>query len=187
MQSTLVQEVWPLARDSRLAQAVLVVTGTLLLALSAKVQVPFFPVPATMQTYAVLLLGIAYGPRLGVATGALYLIEGALSLPVFASGGGVQYLTGPTAGYLFGFILAMGVTGLLAERGWSRSLPGLLAIILAGEILIFVPGVIWLGLVTGSGIEKAIDLGLTPFILVETFKAGLVVVTIPLAWRFSSR
>ena len=71
----------------------------------------------TMQTFVVLLLGIAYGPRLGFATGALYLIEGALGLPVFAKGAGIAYLMGPTGGYLFGFVLAMGVCGLLAERG----------------------------------------------------------------------
>ncbi|MBT5226290.1 MAG: biotin transporter BioY, partial [Proteobacteria bacterium] len=107
MHTTLAQEVWPLARDSRVAQAVLVVAGTLLLAVSAKVQVPFWPVPMTMQTFVVLLLGVAYGPRLGVVTGALYLVEGALGLPVFAKGAGIVYLIGPTGGYLFGFVMAM--------------------------------------------------------------------------------
>ena len=121
MQTTLVQEVWPLARDSRSAQAILVVAGTLLLAVSAKVQVPFWPVPMTMQTFVVLLLGIAYGPRLGLVTGALYLVEGALGFPVFAKGAGVAYLIGPTGGYLFGFVLAMGVCGWLANQGWSRT------------------------------------------------------------------
>ena len=109
MQNTLAQEIWPLARSSRMAQALLVVAGTVLLAASAKVQVPFWPVPMTMQTFVVLLLGIAYGPRLGFITGALYLVEGAFGLPVFAKGAGMAYLMGPTGGYLFGFVAAMGI------------------------------------------------------------------------------
>jgi len=181
MHTSLAQEVWPLARDSRVAQAVLVVAGTLLLALSAKVQVPFWPVPMTMQTFVVLLLGIAYGPRLGVITGALYLVEGALGLPVFAKGAGVAYLMGPTGGYLFGFVLAMGVCGLLADRGWSRTAVRMLAVMLVGEILIFAPGVLWLGV--AIGMEKAVTFGLTPFIAAEVFKIALAAVTVPLVWR----
>ena len=181
MHTSLAQEVWPLARDSRVAQAVLVVAGTLLLALSAKVQVPFWPVPMTMQTFVVLLLGIAYGPRLGVITGALYLVEGALGLPVFAKGAGVAYLMGPTGGYLFGFVLAMGVCGLLADRGWSRTAVRMLAVMLIGEILIFAPGVLWLGV--AIGMEKAVTFGLTPFIAAEVFKIALAAVTVPLVWR----
>jgi len=181
MHTSLAQEVWPLARDSRVAQAVLVVAGTLLLALSAKVQVPFWPVPMTMQTFVVLLLGIAYGPRLGVITGALYLVEGALGLPVFAKGAGVAYLMGPTGGYLFGFVLAMGVCGLLADRGWSRTAVRMLAVMLIGEILIFAPGVLWLGV--AIGMDKAVTFGLTPFIAAEVFKIALAAVTVPLVWR----
>ena len=85
MQTTLVQEVWPLARDSRLAQAILVVAGTLLLAVSAKVQVPFWPVPMTMQTFVVLFLGMSFGYKIGLATVGLYLIEGIVGLPVFSN------------------------------------------------------------------------------------------------------
>lgn len=181
MQTTLVQEVWPLARDSRLAQAILVVAGTLLLAVSAKVQVPFWPVPMTMQTFVVLLLGIAYGPRLGLFTGALYLVEGALGFPVFAKGAGVAYLIGPTGGYLFGFVLAMGVCGWLANQGWSRTTARLVAVMLVGELLIFTPGVLWLGV--AIGLEKAVAFGLTPFIAAEIFKMALAVVTVPLVWR----
>jgi biotin transport system substrate-specific component len=181
MHTTLAQEVWPLARDSRVAQAVLVVAGTLLLAVSAKVQVPFWPVPMTMQTFVVLLLGVAYGPRLGVVTGALYLVEGALGLPVFAKGAGVAYLIGPTGGYLFGFLLAMGVCGWLADRGWSRTAVRMLALMLVGEILIFTSGVLWLGV--AIGIDKAVTFGLTPFIVAEIFKMALAAVTVPLVWR----
>ena len=181
MNTTLVQEAWPLARDSRVAQAVLVVAGTLLLTVSAKVQVPFWPVPMTMQTFVVLLLGIAYGPRLGFATGALYLAEGALGLPVFAKGAGVAYLIGPTGGYLFGFVLAMGVCGWLANQGGSRTAVRILGVMLVGEILIFTPGVLWLG--AAIGIDKAVTFGLTPFIAAEIFKMALAAVTVPLVWR----
>jgi len=181
MQNTLAQELWPLARSSRMAQVLLVIAGTVLLAASAKVQVPFWPVPMTMQTFVVLLLGIAYGPRLGFITGALYLVEGALGLPVFAKGAGMAYLMGPTGGYLFGFVVAMGICGLLAKRGWSQTVLGMLGVMLVGQILILAPGVLWLGAVIGM--DKAITLGLTPFIAAEVFKVALAAATVPLVWR----
>ena len=181
MQNTLAQEIWPLARSSRMAQVLLVIAGTTLLAASAKVQVPFWPVPMTMQTFVVLLLGIAYGPRLGFITGALYLVEGALGLPVFAKGAGMAYLMGPTGGYLFGFVVAMGICDLLAKRGWSQTVLGMLGVMLVGQILIFAPGVLWLGAVIGM--DKAITLGLTPFIAAEVFKVALAAATVPLVWR----
>ena len=98
----------------------------MLLAISAKVQVPFWPVPMTMQTFVVLMLGIAYGSRLGASTGVLYLVEGAIGLPVFAKGAGIAYLIGPTGGYLIGFVIAMYVVGLLAEKHWDRSVIGII-------------------------------------------------------------
>jgi len=168
-----------------MAQAFMVVAGTALLALSAKVQVPFWPVPMTMQTFVVLLIGITYGPRLGLATGLLYLFEGALGLPVFAKGVGLAYLMGPTGGYLFGFVAAMAVMGLLADRGWDKTGPGVLVAMVIGEVLIFLPGVVWLAAVVGS--EKAIAVGLAPFIAAEAFKIILAVATLPLIWRAVKR
>jgi biotin transport system substrate-specific component len=97
---------------------VLAVIGSILLTISAKIQVPFWPVPMTMQTLVVLVLGVAYGWRLAGATVLLYLAQGALSLPVFAGGGGLAYMSGPTGGYLVGFLLAAVAVGWLAERGW---------------------------------------------------------------------
>ncbi len=185
MQTTLVHEIWPASRSSRMAQAFMIVAGTALLALSAKVQVPFWPVPMTMQTFVVLLIGITYGPRLGLATGLLYLLEGALGLPVFAKGAGLAYLMGPTGGYLFGFVVAMAVMGLLADRGWDKTRSGVLVAMVIGEVLIFLPGVVWLAAVVGS--EKAIALGLTPFLAAEAFKIILAVVTLPLIWRAVKR
>ena len=142
MQTTLAHEIWPASQSSRMAQALMVIAGTALLALSAKIQVPFWPVPMTMQTFVVLLLGITYGPRLGFATGFLYLLEGALGLPVFAKGGGIAYLMGPTGGYLIGFVAAMTLMGFLANRGWDRKAYSVVGAMMIGEMVIFLPGVL---------------------------------------------
>ncbi|HJP06270.1 MAG: hypothetical protein CL395_00060 [Acidiferrobacteraceae bacterium] len=185
MQTTLAFEIWPQSRDSRIAQVLLVVVGTALLAVSARVQVPFWPVPMTMQTFVVLVLGIAYGPRLGFATGGLYLLEGALGLPVFAKGAGFAYLIGPTGGYLFGFLAAMTLMGVLARRGWDRNVTAMLGAMLIGESLIFLMGVGWLATLIGA--SKAITFGLTPFLAAEVFKIALAVVTVPMIWRLIRR
>ena len=156
-----------------------------MLAISAKVQVPFWPVPMTMQTFVVLVLAIAYGPKLGFLTGALYLLEGALGLPVFATGVGAAYLLGPTGGYLFGFVIAMSVVGFLVSKGWGQTALSVMGVMLIGEIIIFSLGVGWLS--GAVGFSKAISLGLTPFLLAEAFKVVLAVVTVPLVWRALKR
>ena len=106
----------------------LALVGTLALTVSAKTQIPFWPVPMTMQTFVVLVIGMAYGARLGVATIALYLLEGALGLPVFAGtpekGVGLAYMMGPTGGYLLGFVAGAWLCGWLAERGFDRLISG---------------------------------------------------------------
>ena len=99
----------------------LILFGTLLLTISAKVQVPFWPVPMTMQTFMVFLIGATYGVRLSFLTLAAYLFEGAIGLPVFATGGGIVYLTGPTAGYLYGMTIAAVVFRYFADNGFSIS------------------------------------------------------------------
>ena len=120
--ATLADALWSPAAGSPAVRAiVLAVIGSILLTLSAKIQVPFWPVPMTMQTFVVLVLGVAYGWRLAGATVLLYLAQGALGLPVFAAGGGLAYMAGPTGGYLVGFLLAAVAVGWLAERGWARS------------------------------------------------------------------
>lgn len=180
MQYTLIQVVSPWKTNSVVSKVILVLIGTLALALSAKIQVPFWPVPMTMQTFVVLLLGLAYGPKLGAITGLSYLAEGAIGLPVFAGGGGGAYLIGPTGGYLFGFVLAMGMVGWLAAQGWDRSWRSLLFAMILGELIIFGAGVSWLS--TFTGLEKAIEIGLTPFIVAEIFKIALVVISLPMIW-----
>ena len=165
--------------------AVLALAGSLLLTLSAKVQIPFWPVPMTMQTFVVLVLGAAYGPRLGMATMLLYLAEGALGLPVFAGtpekGIGIAYMMGPTGGYLAGFVLAAGLTGWMAERGWDRSVAGVLIAMSLGHLVILGLGALWLAQLTGW--EKAWLFGLAPFWAATILKTLLAAAVLPLAWR----
>jgi len=179
---TLLGTMWPVRGDTRLLRAALVVmAGSVLLAVTAHVKVPFWPVPMTMQTFAVLVIGMACGARLGAATVAVYLLEGALGLPVFAGGAGFAYLAGPTGGYLAGFVLAAALTGWLAERGFDRSVLRTMAAMLAGDVIILGLGVAWLATLIGA--EKAIAAGLLPFLAAEVFKIVLAAAVLPGAWR----
>ena len=155
----------------------LIVFGTLLLTISAKVQVPFWPVPMTMQTFVVFLIGSTYGVRLSFLTLVAYLIEGAMGLPVFAAGGGIVYLTGPTAGYLYGMTIAAVIISYFANMGYSTSYIKSFISILIGSIVIFALGVLYLGSIIGY--SKAIQAGLLPFIPSELFKIALAVLLIP--------
>jgi biotin transport system substrate-specific component len=181
----LIDQIWPVAARPALRIAALMVLGSVLLMASAKAQVPMWPVPMTMQTFVVLVIGMSYGLRLGTATVMLYLFEGALGLPVFAGtpekGIGLLYMAGPTGGYLLGFLLAAALMGWLAERGWDRTLPWAIAAMTAGTVLQLVPGVAWLA--TLIGWDKAIAAGLTPFIVGAVVKIALAAAVLPLAWR----
>ena len=165
----------------------LTLAGTGLLTLSAKVQVPFWPVPMTMQTVAVIMLAMLGGARLGTATVMLYLIEGAIGLPVFAGtperGIGLSYMVGPTGGYLAGFAAAALVAGFLAERGWNRTVSKALVANALGTAIILALGTVWLAFFVGM--STAISVGLTPFLLTSAVKIGLGGVIVPLlsSWR----
>ena len=163
----------------------LMLIGTLILAFSSKVQVPFWPVPMTMQTFIVFIIGMTYGWKLAFSTLLVYLLEGALGLPVFAKGGGLLYLTGPTAGYLYGMTIAAGVIGLFAELGYNNSYFKSLISLSIGTFIIFLCGVGYLGSVIGY--DKALAGGLYPFIPSEFFKIGLAVVLIPSITRYISK
>lgn len=171
----------PQSGTARAVRAVtLVLAGTLLLAVSARVQIPFVPVPFTMQTAVVLAIGLTYGPALGTTTFAAYLAEGAMGLPVFAAGGGAAYLTtSPTAGFLWGMLAATVLMGALVRRGWDTTLPRALAAMVAGTVVIFAVGLTWLGLQVGWG--PAIETGLEPFLLSETLKIAMVALALPAA------
>ena len=163
--------------NSTLLNILLALFGTLLLAISSKVQVPFWPVPMTMQTFVIFLVGMTYGVRLSFVTVALYLLQGAAGLPVFASGGGIAYLMGPTAGYLYGMLFASVAISYLANLGFSKTYFKATLSLLIGSIMIFLIGIIYLGSIIGY--EKAIVAGLLPFIPSELFKIALAVSLIP--------
>jgi biotin transport system substrate-specific component len=154
-------------------QAAAVVLGTALLALSSYIEVPMVPVPVTMQTFAVTLIGALYGWRLGAATVAAWLVEGAVGLPVLAGGAsGIAHFFGPTAGYLFAFPVVAALTGWLAERGWNGARPMLAFMSMGlGNALCLVLGAAWLA--AGIGLEKAIEFGVAPFLLGGFLKSAL--------------
>ncbi len=188
--TTLLVAAWPSFQQNRLIKGLLLAfAGSLLLAMSAKLQIPFWPVPMTMQTFVVLLIGAAFGPRLGVATIALYLLEGAAGLPVFAGtpekGIGLAYMMGPTGGYLVGYLGAAWIVGTLAQRGWDRTVPTTLAAMLLGTLTLYVPGIIWLTHLIGF--EKAIQFGVTPFLFAAAFKIALAAAVLPMVWKVVSR
>jgi biotin transport system substrate-specific component len=148
--------------------------GSLLLAVSAKVQVPFYPVPMTLQTLVVLLLGAALGARLAAALVALYLIEGLAGLPVFAGAiAGPVYMAGPTGGFLVGFLVAAALIGFAADRRWDRSWIRLLASLSLGHAVVFAFGFLWLAQLIGA--EKAFAAGVAPFGLATVIKTLLAV------------
>ena len=185
MTTTLATHAIPGLASSSLQKGLVIVLGSVLLAVSAKVQVPFWPVPMTMQTFVVLLFGAALGWRMAGATVLAYLAQGALGLPVFAGGAGLAYMAGPTGGYLAGFLLAAVTVGWLAGRGFGRTIPTTFAVMLVGQAIIFGLGVAWLsGFI---GFEKAIAAGVTPFLLAEGFKIALACAVLPLAWKLVGR
>ena len=145
--------------------------GTLLLAISARVQVPFWPVKMSMQSFIVLALATVYGSHLGAATVLAYLFEGAVGLPVFQSGGGLATFIGPTAGYLVGFVLATWIVGTLSERGAMQSVPSAFGALLLGDTVIMVLGTVWLA--TFFGFEKALLAGFLIFLPAEALKITL--------------
>lgn len=186
MYTTLAAALWTRTATSRLHQVALVLLGTVLLAVSAQIQVPFIPVPMTMQTFVVLMIGATYGWRLGGATMVAYLAEGALGLPVFAKfGAGAAVLVGPTAGYLVGFVVAALVTGYLAERGYGRNLLTAAISFAIGTVIIFACGLAYL--TSLIGIEAAITHGLLPFIYSEPTKVALATLLLPGCWKLVRR
>jgi len=189
--SSLAELLWPRREDRSfrvLRGAILMALGTALLTLSAKVNLPLPYVPMTLQTLVVLVIGAAYGWRLGSATVMAYLAEGAIGLPVFAGPvGGLAPLIGPTAGYLFGFVAAAFVTGWLSERGWDRSVLRLFVAMALGHILILATGFGWLAFGMKLGLEKAWLVGIAPFIAASLIKNALGAALVPAIRRMFDR
>ncbi len=187
VQSTLLTTIWPDTQNSArvLRPVLMALLGTALLTLCAKIQIPFYPVPLTMGTFAVLMIGMTYGWRLATATLLLYMAEGAAGLPVFAGtpekGIGLAYMMGGTGGYLVGYVLAAAACGWLAERGWDRHFASTVLVMLVGNALIYVPGLLWLGVLYGWD-KPILEWGLTPFILGDVTKLALAAALMPLTW-----
>ena len=176
----------PRDRATRLAiQVLAVLAGSMLLALSARVTVPFWPVPMTMQVLAVFVIGAAYGRKLALATLLAYLAEGAIGLPVFAGGAGLAYMAGPTGGYLVGFAVAAVIAGWASDRGFDRNPFKLFAAMLVGELVILALGAGWLVVLFGA--DKAIAYGVGPFIVTDLVKVALAAAIVPAAWSLVER
>jgi biotin transport system substrate-specific component len=171
--------------SSRLRDVFLILAGSLLVALFARIEIPlpFSPIPITGQTFAVLLVGATLGSKRGAAAMIAYLTEGGLGLPFFAGGAsGFSTLTGATAGYLVGFVGAAYVIGLLAERGLERSVRTSIIPFLVGAFIIYIFGVAWLTIVLGS-LGRAITVGLIPFLIGDSIKLIAASLALPAAWK----
>ncbi|MBO6867716.1 MAG: biotin transporter BioY [Pseudomonadota bacterium] len=174
----------------RAKQALLVVAGIAMLAIAAKIKIPMWPVPITMGTFAVLTIGAAYGARLGFVTILGYMIIGALGFDVFAGSSaekfGLEYMMGGTGGYLVGYVLATVALGMFARAGWDRSAGRMGIAMLVGNALIYVPGLIWLGMLYGWD-KPILEWGLTPFLVGDALKLALAAIILPAAWKLVGR
>jgi len=187
----LVDRFIPQSGNARLAGYVgFAILGSLILYASAKISVPFWPVPMTLQTGAVALIAAAYGSRLGLATVVLYLAEGAVGLPVFSGtpqqGIGIAYMLGPTGGYLLGFVVEAAVIGWLAERGADRNPVKLFGAMVLGDAIVFAIGLVWLGSVIGWD-KPVLKLGLYPFVLGDLVKLALAAAIVSAGARLVRR
>lgn len=173
----------------RAKQAALVILGVALLTLAAKIRVPMWPVPITMQTFAVLTIGAAYGMRLGLVTLLAYLAVGALGADVFtgsgAGTGGLAYMAGPTGGYLLGFAVAAAVMGRLAEAGWDRNVGRMAGALLVGNAIIYAFGLPWMAylFLAERGAVWVLQWGMTNFLVGDALKLVLAALLIPAAWK----
>jgi biotin transport system substrate-specific component len=160
------------------------ILGSILLTISAKVTIPFYPVPMTMQTFAVLLMGITFGWRIGVASISLYLFEGVIGLPVFAGtpekGVGLIYFTGPTMGYLIGFLFATFIAGYL---NFKTNIFFIFIKLILSVSIIYILGILWLGNLIGWD-KPLLQLGVTPFLLAELFKISILTILVKKIIKF---
>jgi len=173
-----------------------VVLGTLLITIAAKINVPVWPVPVTLQSFAIAALAAAFGARIGVATVALYLMEGAFGLPVFATGGGLAYLAGPTGGFLVGFLAQAAIIGYAADRGASTRPLTLFGAMLVATAVLYGLGFAWLVAMAGIAswvdqnnvIASAFAGAVQPFIVWDLLKMALAALTVTGLWEvFAAR
>jgi biotin transport system substrate-specific component len=183
---TLVDVLLPRQR-SLVLDAALIVAFSAFVALTAQVSLPLLPVPLTLQTLGVLFTGAVLGSRRGTLALLLYVAEGAIGLPVFAGGlSGIGVLIGPTGGYLVGFIVAAGIVGLLAERGWDRRLIWAALAMVVGNLVIYAFGVAWLTVIVGD-LRTALIQGMLIFIIGDLIKIVLAALALPGGWALARR
>jgi biotin transport system substrate-specific component len=179
-----------LPRSSLLTDALLVCAGAGFVALAAQVSIHlgFTPVPITLQTFAVLLVASAYGTVLGTASLLLYLLVGIAGAPVYAEQrSGWEVFSGATGGYIVGFVVAAALTGYLAERGWDRRFATAVSVMLTGNVVIYVFGLVWLHHNLDVNWPNALELGLYPFVPGDIFKLYLAALALPAAWKLVER
>jgi biotin transport system substrate-specific component len=182
----LAPSILPRDRTMRLVTMLLLaIAGAAVMWISAKIKVPFYPVPMTLQTLALFGIAAAYGLRLGVSTIALYLAAGAAGLPVFAGtpekGIGLAYMVGPTGGYLAMYLVAAAIIGYAVDRGFGRNALKLFGVMLIAELIILSGGVAWLAAL--FGFEKALAFGVGPFIVTDLVKIALAALAVPAVSR----
>jgi biotin transport system substrate-specific component len=175
-----------LHRSDVLTNVLLVAAGVALVAVAAQIRIPLAdtPVPITGQTFAVVLIGAAYGVSLGASTLAAYWLVGLAGAPIYAEGkSGWDTFVGPTGGYIVGFILAAAVTGYLAQKRWDRRFSSSLGAMLIGNVAIYVPGLLWLAHYLDTGVNDTLVAGLYPFVVGDVIKLFLAGALLPAAWQ----
>ena len=170
---------------SQLTNFVTVIICSLLLVLSAKIKVDLYPVPMTLQPLAVLMIAMLCGRNISVAAVSLYLFQGMVGIPVFAYGGGLPYLLGPTGGFLFGFLFASMIIGELADRGWGKQNFKSVFAMLTGLMVIYTFGIFQLSIL--KGFDFAIINGLKPFIVGDLYKLILAALILPQIWKLVNK
>ncbi|MDT0683985.1 biotin transporter BioY [Roseicyclus sp. F158] len=201
---TLAESIGPLeGREAQTKNVLLVAVGIVLLTVAAQIKLPVPPSPVAVNlgTFAVLTIGAAYGPRLGLTTILLYMAIGALGFDIFQSStaemNGVSYMMGTTGGYLVGYVLAVGAMGLLARRGWDRSPVKMVGAMLIGNAVIYLPGLAWLAVLIAGGMHQpevyssvfnqTLAWGALPFLVGDAMKLALAALLVPAAWKLLGR
>ncbi len=162
-------------------RAVMVLGGTAFIALAAQMSVPMIPVPMTLQTLAILIVGLAFGARMGALTVAAYLAEGAAGLPVFANGGNGLAFAGPTAGFLLGFVGMAWLAGFAADRG-VKGVVATALVAIAVSALLYVPGLAWPALVMGKAVPELLSGWMLPFLAGDVVKAVIAALVVAGGW-----
>ena len=166
-----------------LANISTVLFGSIILIISAKIKVDLYPVPMTLQPLAVLMIGMLFGRNLAIATIGLYILQGIAGFPVFAYGGGLLYLFGPTGGFIVGFFIAGLVLGELADRGWGRNILSSIFCMILGMFIIYFFGILQLSAI--KGFAFAIIKGFYPFLVGDLYKLLVAGIMVPFIWKLA--